>query len=170
MNATMRHPRHPLARAMLAGTFGLALLASACSPIRATHGFMPDKELVEQIRPGVHDEDSVASLLGHPTSKAGFRQDTWLYIERKSQQLAFFAPEVTEQKVLAIDFDKDGIVRDVRHLSLKDANQIQLVQRETPTRGKELTMMEQFFGNLGRFNNSADNGVGRPGGPGPSPY
>lgn len=61
-----------------------------------------------------------------------------------------------DQQVVAIAFDKDGKVKDLKRYGMKDGRQIAFIQRETPTRGKELTVLEQLFGNFGRFN-SANN-------------
>ena len=35
---------------------------------------------------------------------------------------------------------------------MDDANEVVLVERETPTSGSELSVIEQFIGNIGRFN------------------
>lgn len=125
--------------------------AAACSPMRETRGYVPDDELLAELRPGVHDKNSVASLLGSPSSVGTFDSNTWYYITRKTEQLAFFAEEVTDQQVVAVDFDEQGVLTGVRRFTLEDANDIQFVERATPSRGKELTVLQQFFGNVGRF-------------------
>ena len=126
-------------------------LAAACSPMKETRGYVPDETLLGELRPGVHDRNSVASLLGSPSSVATFDSATWYYITRRTEQLAFFAEEVVEQQVVAIDFDDKGVLTGVRRFTLEDANDIQLVERQTPSRGKELTLLQQIFGNIGRF-------------------
>ncbi len=126
-------------------------LAAACSPMKETRGYVPDEVLLSELRPGVHDRNSVASLLGSPSSVATFDSATWYYITRRTEQLAFFAEEVVEQQVVAIDFDDKGVLTGVRRFTLEDANDIQLVERQTPSRGKELTLLQQIFGNIGRF-------------------
>lgn len=134
--------------------FALAALffvAAACSPMRETRGYVPDDELLAELRPGVHDKNSVASLLGSPSSIATFDSGTWYYITRRTEQLAFFAEEVTDQQVVAVDFDDQGVLAGVRRFTLDDANDVQFVERATPSRGKELTVLQQFFGNIGRF-------------------
>jgi hypothetical protein len=35
---------------------------------------------------------------------------------------------------------------------MKDGKRVDIVARETPTRGRELTVLGQMFSNLGRFN------------------
>ena len=129
----------------------LLTLAAACAPMKETRGFVPDDELLGELRTGVHDKNSVASLLGSPSAVGTFDSATWYYITRKTEQVAFFAEEVVDQQVVAVDFDDKGVLKGVRRFTLDDANEIQLVDRQTPSRGKELTLLQQLFGNIGRF-------------------
>ena len=129
----------------------LLTLAAACAPMKETRGYVPDDVLLGELRAGVHDKNSVASLLGSPSSVGTFDSATWYYITRKTEQLAFFAEEVVDQQVVAVDFDDQGVLTGVRRFTLDDANEIQLVERQTPSRGKELTVLQQIFGNIGRF-------------------
>jgi outer membrane protein assembly factor BamE (lipoprotein component of BamABCDE complex) len=132
---------------------GAALVLASCSAIESTHGYVPEQDLVERVRPGVHDKDSIAQLLGTPTASTTYGHEAWFYIAKKSERLAFFEEETIEQQVLAVYFDDKGIVENIKSYDLKDAEQIALVERETTTRGKELTIMQQLFGNIGRFTN-----------------
>ncbi|MNC77055.1 hypothetical protein D3C75_1289110 [compost metagenome] len=50
-----------------------------------------------------------------------------------------------------ITFNKaDDKVAAVRTLSLADGRDITMERRETPTRGRQLTILEQLLGNVGR--------------------
>ena len=65
--------------------------------------------------------------------------------------------------MLVIRFNKQGIVQKVEHLDKQDGRELQIVDRKTPTRGKELTILEQLLGNIGRFGGgAADDGTARP--------
>ena len=107
-----------------AGRRSLAVLAVAallgCSPLHSSHGFIPDQDLVDKLRPGVHDRDSVASLFGSPITVADFNGETWLYVKRESEQTAFFEEKLLDQDVLAVHFDKDGLLTKDRLDSLLD--------------------------------------------------
>src|SRR3546814_5080921 len=99
------------------------------------------------------------TLLGSPSTSSTFPDwgTTYYYISSETEAVAFLAPEVIEQQVLAIAFDKStSKVKDIKRYGLKDGKQIAFVDRETPTRGKELTVLEQLFGNFGRFNNDTN--------------
>jgi len=140
-----------------AGRRSLAVLAVAallgCSPMHSSHGFIPDQDLVDKLRPGVHDRDSVTSLFGSPTTVADFNGETWLYVKREAEQIAFFEEKLLDQDVLAVHFDKDGLLTGIKHYTIADGKSLILVERTTPTRGREITVIEQLFGNIGRFSN-----------------
>ena len=69
----------------------------------------------------------------------------------RTSRFAFLDPEILERNVLVVRFDERGIVQRVEHLDKNDGREVQIVDRKTPTRGKELTVIEQLLGNVGRF-------------------
>ncbi len=145
---------HRLAVALL---LTVVIAATACTPKVEVHGFIPDDELVKQIKAGQHDRTYVEELLGSPSSIANFEGETWYYITRRTETLAFFEPEVKDQRVLAISFDLGtGTVKEIGTFNLADGRPIQFVERETPTLGKQLGFFEQLFGNVGRFSGTRD--------------
>jgi outer membrane protein assembly factor BamE (lipoprotein component of BamABCDE complex) len=143
----MLHRTGPIASAAL-----LALALSACTGRVDTRGNLADPEVVSQITPGESTRGTVEDLLGSPTTVATFNDSTWYYIGRRTERFAFFRPEVLEQQVVAIHFDQAGTVDNVKLYGPEDAKEVELVERTTPTAGKELTVLQQLFGNLGRFN------------------
>lgn len=152
-------------------TLGCALLAAglaACATMIDQRGNLPDEEKVARIRPGITTKDTVAQLLGTPTSVSTFDDKTWYYISKRTEQWAFLAPKTLDQQVVIVDFDDAGTVKDIRRTGYDDRRDIQPVARSTPTPGRELSFMEQLFGNLGKFN-TPSSASGRAGGvPGPS--
>jgi len=139
---------------VLAAALAVAPLGS-CSPTVSARGNLPTPEQLTQIKPGVTDKASVTALLGSPSSIASFDDATWYYISQKSQELAFFQPEVRDPEVVAVVFDKDGIVKDVQKRSSKQPRVIEPVARTTPAPGKELSFIEQLIGNFGKFNTNS---------------
>ena len=129
----------------------VVLFAGACEPRVDTHGFMPNPALVEQVEPGVVSKYDVADILGSPSTVAPFDQDTWYYITQKTQNFAFFKPEIIDQQVLVVNFDDQDMVASVNRYTIEDGLIVDPVSRTTPTVGKELTFLQQLFGNVGRF-------------------
>lgn len=136
--------------ALVAGA-GLA----ACSPTTNVRGHVIEPRLVQAIQPGVDDQASVKAMLGTPSVTATFTDKRWYYVSRTTEQLAFFKPEVLEQQIVMVAFDDSGVVQDVRNIDLAEAEKVNPVNDETPTRGRELGFWEQIFGNIGRFSGGA---------------
>ena len=134
---------------LLAGV--LALVLGACEQSVQVRGNIPDAETVSKINPGVHSRIDIASLLGSPSTVSTFQDSKWYYIGQKTTQFAFFEPEVLERKVLVISFDDSGYVAETKTYGLEDGKVVDLVERETPTEGRELSIVQQLIGNLGRF-------------------
>lgn len=154
--STAQPPRRGSTRtALLAALLGTGLAAlglGACAPRIDTRGNLPDPDTVLEVQPGIHDRDQVATILGSPSTVATFEDDTWYYISRRTEQIAFFEPEVIDQQVLVVKFGQDGLVRDMKIYGVEDGQVIEPVSRTTPTSGRDLTVLQQIFGNLGRFN------------------
>lgn len=130
----------------------VAVLLTGCSTFIDQRGNLPEADRLAQIQQGVTTREQVQQVLGTPSSTSTFDDSTWYYISKKTEQWAFLAPETLDQHVVAIDFDSNGIVRDIRKRGLDDAKEVAMVERTTPTPGKTLGFLEQLFGNLGRFN------------------
>ncbi len=138
----------------------LGLITAAvfgCSPIEDTRGNLPLAEVIEKLKPGKQSREQVARMLGTPSTTATFeKQEVWYYIGERTETLAFFSPKILERKVLMIRFTKLGLLQDIAKFNASDAKPITLVQRITPTKGKELGFFEQIVGNIGRFSDPED--------------
>jgi outer membrane protein assembly factor BamE (lipoprotein component of BamABCDE complex) len=141
----MKHPTRLLVTAFL------ALGAGACNVPVDPRGNQPTDTQLSQIKPGVTDKASVTRVLGSPSTVAAFDTDTWYYVSQKTKEVAFFKPELLDQEVLVIEFDKNGVVRDVRHRGLQDRVAVVPNPNATPAPGREFTFIEQLIGNFGKF-------------------
>lgn len=144
--------RHsPLTRAGVL-TAALALLAlSACSPIVKTHGYAPRAAELDSVAVGADTRETVRQKLGRPSTIGAFDADEWYYISIRTETVAFFEPEVVDQRVVTISFDANGMVTEVDRYGLEDGQVVNLVTRTTPTSGRRLTVLQQIFQNIGRF-------------------
>ncbi|MGJ3232346.1 MAG: outer membrane protein assembly factor BamE [Oceanicaulis sp.] len=141
-----------LRRAAIAATIiaGSAVL-SACNPTLRSHGFRyPDGEMPE-LAVGEDTQASVLATLGNPSTRGMFEDDTWYYISATREYLAYLRPDTRERRVIKLTFDEAGVLSAMDEYGLEDGRVIALVDRETPTRGRELTLIEQLLGNVGRL-------------------
>jgi len=129
----------------------LALSSSACAPRVATHGFMPRDELINQLSPGQQDKGMVQQLMGSPSSIGTFDEDTWYYITQRTENKSFFRPMIIDQTVLALVFDDQDVLQSIVKYGLEEAQLIEPLEKKTPTVGRKLTILQQLFGNFGRF-------------------
>ncbi len=136
-------------------------LAAACTNPADQHGNLPEADKVAQIKPGSTDKATVTQLLGSPSSVAAFDGDTWYYISQKVRPVAVLEPEVLDQEVVAIHFDKDGIVRGIDRRNLADAETVVPNPNATPAPGREFTLMEQLIGNFGKFTANSEKKTGQ---------
>ncbi|MFO1067605.1 MAG: outer membrane protein assembly factor BamE [Geminicoccaceae bacterium] len=143
---------------------GALLAATACSPTISNHGHRLDSDALAQIEPGISSREDVARLLGSPSAIGTFDLERWYYISQRMEQQAFYTDEITNQDVVAIDFDPTGVVASVDQTDMSAAKQIEPVDDKTKTMGNEFTLLEQLLGNVGRFNtdpSAIDGQVGR---------
>ncbi|MGQ0740796.1 MAG: outer membrane protein assembly factor BamE [Alphaproteobacteria bacterium] len=133
-------------RLMLAGI--AFLVCAACVPVQTQRGYLPDKQAVSSISVGTDTKSTIAGRLGNPSTTATFGNEVWYYISSKEEQMAFFTPRILSRDVLAVEFNETGQVADVRRYGLKDGRVVAFVSRETPTRGREITLIQQMFNAL----------------------
>jgi outer membrane protein assembly factor BamE (lipoprotein component of BamABCDE complex) len=132
---------------LLASVVALA----ACSPRIDQRGNLLDPDAVLAVQPGVQTKDQVAQLLGTPSTVATFDDKTWYYISKRTETTAFFPSDITDQQVLVVRFNDSNVVENVKIYGMDDAYEIEPVGRTTPTYGQKLTVLQQLFGNIGRF-------------------
>ena len=143
----------PLALVALAG-------CSTSKQMMNNQGYIADEELASSVQPGVDNRESVAKALGRPTLVSQWTDDTWYYVSRNTKQLAFARPTPQTQRVLIVRFDKDGNVASVERRGLEMAANISPNSDKTPTLGREATLLEDLFGNLGTVGSMPGGGGG----------
>ncbi|WP_417513431.1 outer membrane protein assembly factor BamE [Minwuia sp.] len=126
------------------------LTAQACTPTKITRGHHLEPEDLARIQPGVTTQQQVSDILGSPSSVATFKShaDIWYYISKKSERYTELDESTVDQQVVAITFDPQGRVEEMKNYNLDDARDISYVSRETPTQGAKLGFFEQLFNSL----------------------
>ena len=123
---------------------------TACAPISTYSGFQAVESDPKDVKVGVDTKSTVRGKLGSPSATSTFDNNIWFYMNQTKERVAFRKPRVIARNVVAISFDKDSeVVKSVNTYTLKDGKVIAYNDRETPTRGREMTILEQMIGAVG---------------------
>jgi len=128
----------------------LAAATSACAPVQTYNGFRPDRNNVEIVDPavGVDTRATVQQRFGSPSTTAVFDQTIWYYVSSTQERVAFYTPRITDRRVMVVRFDGD-VVASVEKYGVERGRLISYSSEETPTRGRELGVLEQLLGTVG---------------------
>lgn len=138
-----------MTRALLVITLIMSL--SACTPTQATRGNFVDMDDVAQIKVGTSNKDSVRNILGSPSATASLDDNVWYYIGQKTERFGWRDEKVKDRRTLTLKFNEEGVLESMTPEENQGAK-VTMVKEITPTSGTEMTVLQQFFGNLGRFN------------------
>ncbi len=131
----------------------LALGVGACAPIIQRNGFQAVDDRPQDIVAGTDTRSTVLTRLGTPSATSAFPPQTYFYVSQTLERTAFRRPRVIQREVVAIAFDAEEKVAAVNTYGLEAGRIVNYASRETPTRGRQLTILEQLLGNVGRVNN-----------------
>jgi len=135
--------------ALFALAVSLAPIA-ACAPTVYHQGFQAVDVRPSDVKVGVDTRSTVLEKLGSPTTTSTFDKDTWFYMSQLRSQTSFYTPKTIQRDVTAISFDHDTEqVKSVDKFTLQNGRVIAYNTHETPTRGREMTVLEQLIGSIG---------------------
>lgn len=129
---------------LLAGT-ALVLALGACSPTVDNRGNLLTQDEVATVRPGETTRQQLLQNFGSPSSIDAFDENTWYYIGRREERWAFLNPEVTDHRVVVVRMNEQGIVQNVRTIGIEETRDIEVVERTTPTRGQEPSLVQSLY-------------------------
>ena len=138
----------------LAGGLMLAavvLAASGCAETIVKHGHQFRETDLQQISPGM-TQDQVKLTLGTPTTTSAVATgNTYYYIASTEAEKSFLSPRETDRQVVAVYFNQGGTVDQVANYGLKDGKVFDFITRQTPAPGaKDEGLLKSLFRNLGK--------------------
>ena len=127
---------------------------SACSPIVATRGNFISEHNFKKISTNNSKRSDVIQNWGPPSATSSFDQNIWYYVGETTEQKGVFAPKVIARRVIKLEFSKEDneTVMAITDIDPAEAKEVNLVDRTTPTAGKEFTILQQLIGNMGKYN------------------
>jgi outer membrane protein assembly factor BamE (lipoprotein component of BamABCDE complex) len=153
-NARQRRTRGPTVNApsvlRLMAACAAALAVAACDSNIIKHGVQFHEGDVQQIQPGMSQEQ-VRMNLGSPSTTAVIgNNQAFYYISSTATQTAFMLPTEKDRQVVAIYFTQAGTVERVANYGMKDGRVFDYVTKTTPAPGgKDVGIVQQLFRNLG---------------------
>jgi outer membrane protein assembly factor BamE (lipoprotein component of BamABCDE complex) len=141
MRGIRRHNANRRPAAAWAVLFTLALLPGGCFGETFQRGYVLPEGALEQIPLGASQEQ-VLLVLGTPSTVATVSGETFYYISQKAERpISFVNTSITDQRVIAVYFDKDRKVQRLAEYGMKDGKVFDFISRTTPTSGNENTML-----------------------------
>ncbi|MGB7204716.1 MAG: outer membrane protein assembly factor BamE [Anderseniella sp.] len=129
-----------------------SLLFSGCSREIEHRGYQARAQDIQALRVGM-TKDELRSTLGSPSTTATlqYQGDSYYYISSRIKTSSFLENEELDRQILAVRFNQFDQVQSFGQYTLQDGVVIDMNTRQTPSRGRELTLLQQAFGNLGNF-------------------
>jgi len=145
----------------------VGLPLAGCSFFQApatTRGDPVDIDSLKQLTPGVSTTADASALLGSPTAHETFDDNSWIYISQITRPRVGRLPGVLEQHVVVLNFDGNGVLRGVKVYDKADGRAISMAPGTTATPGASTSVLQQLFGNVGRFSGATDTSSDQGGG------
>lgn len=144
----------------IGAAIGVMALATGCSSIENTRGYLVDEVLVASVQPGLDNKQSVTGTLGQPTLTSQFGDPVWYYISSRTKQAPFTTPDISRHSVLAIRFDENGNVLSTERSGMERVVRVDYEGDETPTLGRHRSLLQDLFGNIGTVGTGMGGGAG----------
>ncbi len=117
-----------------------------------SRGYVLDEQALNDVKPGT-DVQKVLTVMGTPSTVSTVGNKTFYYISQTAEQrFRFMQDRVTDQRVVAIYFDKNFRVERVANYGLQDGVIFDFISRTTPTGGAEQSVITNLFRGIGSFN------------------
>lgn len=124
---------------------------AACTNLDRKHGYVPSDEDLGQIIVGVDTKDTVADVVGRPTTAGVLSDGGWFYVASKFRAYGWRETREIEREVVSISFDENGTVENIERFGLEDGRVIAISRRVTDSNIKGVTFLRQLFGSIGNF-------------------
>jgi outer membrane protein assembly factor BamE (lipoprotein component of BamABCDE complex) len=149
------------------------LLVSSCGwllPPAQLRGNKVDPESMKELTIGTSTKADVSAVIGSPTARDTFDDNTWLYITEMTRQPIGQTLGAIDQGVVVLKFDDKGVLKSIDKLNKGDSVSAPMIARTTASPGTEASFMQQLLGNIGRFNPTGgmSNSNSAPGGGAPT--
>jgi outer membrane protein assembly factor BamE (lipoprotein component of BamABCDE complex) len=136
----------------LAAAAAIGVSAAACISEEFQRGYLLDERAVQQVKPGMNGEQ-VLQTLGTPSTVSTVGNKSWYYISQTSRRpVRFMGESVTDQRVLAVYFDRNLKVERTALYGVQDGKLFDFISRTTPASGQDQNFVGALFRGIGSLN------------------
>ncbi len=130
---------------------GVVILTIAgCTTQFRNQGYIPTEEEIASLVVGVDTRDSVFETLGTPTTYGVLQNNQAYYVRSRFERFGTRAPKEVERQVLALAFDKDGVLSALGQYSLTDGQVVVLNTDVTESGIESLGVFRRIVSSIGR--------------------
>lgn len=138
-------PSRVAAPVAVAAVVALGLMLGGCFSETYQKGYIVPDGALEQVPIG-STQEQVLIVLGTPSTVATVSGEAFYYISQRSERPVNFMPQtVTDQRVVAVYFDKNRRVQRLANYGMKDGRIFDFVSRTTPTGGRDVAYLNALF-------------------------
>jgi outer membrane protein assembly factor BamE (lipoprotein component of BamABCDE complex) len=145
MRGGLAHSRSGRTAGACAVVVALGLTLAGCFGETFQRGYVLPDGALEQLPLGASQEQ-VLIVLGTPSTVATISGEAFYYISQRAERAISFMPtKITDQRVIAVYFDKDRRVQRLAEYGMKDGKVFDFISRTTPTTGTDLNVLNTIF-------------------------
>ena len=122
---------------------------TSCINKKLIHGNLPSADLVSIIKLGKDNKESISKILGEPYFKGTLGDNSFYYLGRVNSQIAFLKPDLEQQIILELNFDKKNNLKKIFVYDEKQTINIAMSPKETQLTGYKQSLLRQILGNFG---------------------
>ena len=118
----------------------------SCQPRITKHGNFFYLENIQLIKKNKLNKSEIIEIFGEPTLKSTFSDNVWYYINLVQQEKAYFKIKNLENKILAITFNENQLVKSYKILTEDDSSEIDInYPKEAYNQNSETSLIQEFF-------------------------
>jgi len=134
-------------------TIFIFLIVANCSfkKVVKHHGVPNLDKKQKNLTINLSNKNDIIKILGQPSSKSKFDNDTWIYIERKQTQSKIKnlgKMKIYKNNVLVLDLDKYGILKNKEFYDMNDMNKLTIVKSKTEAGYNRNSFIYKFMSSM----------------------
>lgn len=131
---------------------GLTVLAGCgATTLKNSHGYVPDEEVLAEIRIGLDTKETVGRIAGRPGAEGIVDDRGWYYVRSDYERFMWRAPKEVNREVVAVTFNDREQVTNIERFGLDQGRVVVLNRRVTTANTQGVGFLRQLFSNLGNF-------------------